>query len=74
MSLQPGQMNVRVLDDGTVRVETGDMGGVSHKAADDFIKELQRLMGGAPAEVKSTKGHAHQHAHGHEHGHDHHHH
>lgn len=69
-ALKPGQMSVTILDDGTVRMETGDMGGVTHKAADDFLKEVQRLLGGA-VEVKSTKGQAHHHHHDHEHGHDH---
>lgn len=70
MSLGKGQMGVQVLADGVIRVETGDMGGVAHKAADDFLKELARLMGG-DVEVKQVQGVRHTHAH--DHG-DHHHH
>jgi len=75
MPLPKGTMTIEVLADGTLKIETGDMGGVAHKAADDMLDELQRAMGGA-VEVTDVKGHAgHQHhfhdAHGHTHDHDH---
>lgn len=70
MTLNPGQMKLRILEDGTVRVETSDMGGVSHKSADDFLKEVARLLGG-DVETKQLQGH--RHAHTHDHDHDHHH-
>lgn len=71
MSLTPGTMTVDVLADGTVRAETGNMAGVSHQAADAFMKELARLLGG-PVEVqKAERGHQHQHEHDHAHDHSH---
>ena len=65
-------MDVRVLEDGTVRVETGNMGaGVAHKGADDFLKELARLLGGEEEVTKLKHAHGHHHDHAHEHGEDH---
>ena len=65
-----GQIDVRILDDGTVRAETGDMGGVHHKAADDFLKVLQQLMGGNVQTDKAKHGHHHHHDHDHDHEHN----
>lgn len=59
--LAKGQMDIRILEDGTVRTETSDMAGVSHKAADDFLKVLAELLGGEVTDVKLVKGHSHQH-------------
>lgn len=67
------EMTIRVLEDGTLRIETGDMGGVAHKQADDFLKEVQRLMGGQVEVTKSKDAHHHHHGHdqAHDHAHDH---
>lgn len=67
--VKPGQMDIRILADGTIRAETASMAGPSHKAADDFMQELALLMGG---EVEMTKlkpmtHHHHDHARDHEH-------
>lgn len=68
-SLGKGQMSVRILADGTVRVETGDMVGVTHQAADAFLKDLAKLLGGVEDITKAEHGHHHHHDHT-----DHHHH
>lgn len=68
--MQKGQMEIRVLEDGTIRVETNDMGsGVVHKAADDFLKMVAQLMGGEVDTTKVKQGHHHHHDHGHDHEH-----
>ena len=66
-----GEFTIEFKDDGSLKVESGDMGGTAHKLADDFVKELQRLMGGEVIETKLEKGHVHSHG---EAGHHHHHH
>jgi hypothetical protein len=66
-----GQVIVDVLEDGTVRAETGDMSGVSHKAADDFMALLAQLMGGQVTDQKAKQSHHHHHDHAHDHAHDH---
>jgi hypothetical protein len=68
MPLPKGTMTVEILDDGTVKTETGDMGGVDHKSADQFMADLARYLGGSVAETKIEHGHQHSHSHGHGHG------
>lgn len=78
MQLSKGQMAITILDDGTIKTETSDMAGASHKAADDFLKMVAQLAGGSVTETPLKKGHVHSHGQGHtrshEHGEDHHHH
>lgn len=62
-----GEIDVTILDDGTVKSETGDMSGALHQTADNFLKELARLMGGAVAETKAKHAHTHSHTHSHDH-------
>lgn len=54
--------DVRIEEDGTVAVTTGDMSGEHHKSCDDFLRELEELLGGE-VKVKSTKEHHHHHTH-----------
>lgn len=64
--LNKGEMQITVLEDGTIKTETADMSGPSHKAADDFLKMVARLAGGEVTEEKVKHGHVHNHAHEHE--------
>lgn len=64
-----GEMTITILDDGTIKTETGDMAGPSHKSADDFLKMIARLAGGVVTEEPLQKGHVHTHD-GHTHSHD----
>lgn len=69
-----GQFLIEILADGRVRIETGDMGGVHHKSADELLKGLEGLLGGPvtqePVKHAHHHGHAHDHAHDHSHAHD----
>lgn len=67
MSANKGEIDVRVLADGTLRIESADMSGVAHKAADEFFKEVTRLLGGDFSDTK-LRPHSHHHD---EHEHDH---
>lgn len=71
MSQPKGTIDVKVLGDGQTRAETGDMGGASHMAADNFMKYLATLLGGEVVDTKVQHGHEHHHGHTHGHGHDH---
>ena len=64
------EMELTILEDGTIKINTGNMAGEHHASADEFIKLVQQLAGGA-RESKSTREHHHHH-HGH-HNHEHHH-
>jgi hypothetical protein len=72
--MSKGEMQITILDDGTIKCETDDMSGAAHKAADDFLKMVARLAGGTVSESKRPLAHLHQHTHEHDHDHrDHHH-
>lgn len=74
-TLNKGEMSVGFTPEGKLRIETGDMGGVSHRAADDFIKLIQQDLGITPETESLKKHHHHSHDHGHTHeggGHDYH--
>jgi hypothetical protein len=62
MPMPKGEIDVQILDDGRLRIETGDMGGVAHKAADDFLKFCEQMMGGAVERAKAEHAHQHHHA------------
>lgn len=53
------KMLVTILEDGTVRLETGEMGtGAAHVQADALVKSFCEAMGG---EVKVVKKQRHTH-------------
>ena len=59
------EMELTILDDGTISITTGNMAGEHHASADEFIKLVHQLAGGA-RETKSTREH-HHHRHTHQH-------
>jgi hypothetical protein len=67
-----GEMTIEILEDGTIKVQTNDMSGPGHKAADDFLSMIARLAGGEVTEEKIGHAHHHQHSHSHEGEHHHH--
>jgi hypothetical protein len=63
------QMELTILEDGTIKIATGNMAGEHHASADEFIKLVHQLAGGA-RETMSTREHHHHHHHEqHEHRH-----
>lgn len=72
MPLPKGTMTVDILPDGRVRVESGDMGGVQHQSADDFMTGFTRLLGGEVTTEKVEEGHHHHHEFGDDQHHHHH--
>ena len=67
------EMELTILPDGTIKVNTGNMAGEHHASADEFLKLVHQLAGGA-RETKSTRDQAHHHHHHHHEHHHHHHH
>ena len=63
------QFDVTIEEDGQVTVNTGNLQGDSHHAADAFVKFLQDSLG-SHFTIKSTKGVAHHHHHGEQHQHE----
>ena len=67
-------MNITILDDGTIRVETDAISQANHMTAEAFMRNIAKA-GGAPQTKKHNHGmigaarHAIQHAIGHAHKH-----
>ncbi len=50
------EMQVEILADGTIKVETGKVSGVNHMTAEAFMRELPLLCGGGKQERKHRHG------------------
>lgn len=54
------KINLEVLADGTICVDFDAYHGQAHKSADEFLEELEDLLGSRPVVVKRKKrGHSH---------------
>lgn len=64
------EISIEILEDGTLRVETGAFDSVVHVQADKILKDTEKYMGGTSRKTASKlrKHHAHTHVHqGHTH-------
>lgn len=58
-------LTIEILPDGTLKVETDEVSAPNHVAAENIIKEMFRMQGGA-VDIKHKHGkHGHSHSHGH---------
>ena len=64
VSLMKAEFEVTILPDGAISIKTADLSGEHHASADEFIKLVHQLAGGA-RETKSTRDHHHHHKHQH---------
>ena len=58
-------MEISILDDGTIRVETDKISGPQHLNAEQFLKRIGDLAGGGV--TRNRRGHVHGHDHHHDH-------
>ncbi len=49
-------MIITILENGTIKVETGKVSGVNHMTAEAFMRELPLLCGGGKQERKHRHG------------------
>ena len=59
--MQNDELKITILDDGTIKVETDQVGQANHLSADKFLETMARLAGGQTETVR--KGNAHTHSH-----------
>lgn len=62
---------VEYLKGGRVKITTDEVSGPNHMAAENVIRYLAELMGGAVTKQSRGKQHVHTHEHSHEHTHEH---
>lgn len=60
-------IDIEILEDGTIKFNTDKISDKNHASADDFLDEIENLLGGK-RETENKKKHNHHH-----HKHDHHH-
>jgi len=71
--MNTNEMKVKILADGTVRIDTGSVGGPEHMAAEKMLQWIAEQLGGqATREQLAQHHHHHNHQHQHQHaGHEH---
>ena len=55
-------MNITVLEDGTLKIETDKVSGPNHIGAEQFLRDVAKLAGGEITR-KNKRGFTHAHAH-----------
>jgi hypothetical protein len=60
------EIQIEILPDGSLKIETDEVSAANHMSADDLVKFIERLAGGE-TQVKHKHTHAHGKAHQHLH-------
>lgn len=52
------KIKIEILEDGELKITTGEIGETYHRRADDFLKQVRDMMGGSVelTPVKPTEG------------------
>jgi hypothetical protein len=53
------KMTITILEDGTIKTETGKISAARHQSAEAFLSTVTKLAGGDA--TRQRKGHAHHH-------------
>ena len=59
MATGRGSFEITIEPDGTITSKTDEIAPLDHRSADDFLKMVKRLQGGAIAETKQPHSHKH---------------
>ena len=61
------ELKIKVLVDGTVRIDTGSVGGPEHMAAEKMLQWISEQLGGQATREPLHSSHHHDHVHVHSH-------
>jgi hypothetical protein len=64
------RMNIRILEDGTLVIETDKISGPNHINAEKALDFLSKEMGGKTVRERRPNRHVHEHTHDTEHEHE----
>jgi len=67
----PNNIRCTILDNGTVRIDTDQITGPAHQAAEAALLWIARELGGEVTRTSNKHGHTHTHDHTHDHDHQH---
>lgn len=57
------KLDIEILEDGTLRIQTDKISGPNHMSADQLLAEINKLVGGPVQTQKRPHVHTHVHAH-----------
>jgi hypothetical protein len=60
-------IEIEILEDGTIKSSTNPISGANHANAEQFLKQMATLAGGTTERKRKGSGHHHHGAHTHEH-------
>lgn len=66
-ALPANTLEITILPDGRIKIETGSFAGPSHASAEAAIPAIAQALGVTVADVKKRIVHGHTHNHTHEH-------
>lgn len=66
-AMNKNEVKITILDDGSVKVETGAFDGAKHTAAEAWMCDLAAAFG---TTTRTRKPHSHVHEHEHDHNHE----
>jgi hypothetical protein len=69
-AMEIDKLVIEILEDGTIKTTTDEVGTANHDNAEQFLRAMARLAGGDTTRRRRTKaktGHAHTHSQGHIH-------
>jgi hypothetical protein len=55
------KINITILEDGTITIETDSISPSNHVSADQFLEMVERLAGNKTSEKAKAKGLTHKH-------------
>jgi hypothetical protein len=55
------EIKITILEDGTIRIETDQVGQANHTSADKLLEQMARLAGGQTETVRKSNTHTHHH-------------
>lgn len=61
------ELQITILEDGTIRTESGTFSPANHQSAEEFLGEVTRQAGGAMQRTKRPHKHTHGKIHQHQH-------
>ena len=67
--MRQDNIQIDILEDGTIKVTTDAVSPANHLSADKFLAEMQRMAGGEHKQTRRPKGRMHHHHHSHNHTH-----
>jgi hypothetical protein len=58
------EIEIEILEDGTISVTTGKISAQRHVSADEFLKGIKEIAGGKTVTTKRKQKYAFEHSHG----------